>query len=207
MLYIKQQIRWKTGINMNRIKNEMMFKRYAIISFVLYILTIICFIYQSNLAFIVLLIAVAFSINAYKFCALKNGKYDEALEKAKEDSDTAVFYARSFRKRLDYSISSINDLEDILDFYANDIRGSNLKEEEIRDIADLFGAYLGETMLKNGLLNKGYKWIVDSDLNTIYLSDNQKAINPNEKVFARLVKGKDEEIVSYFKEILKVRLN
>ena len=53
-------------------------------------------------------------------------------------SQKAVEYGKSFSKNLDYSYASLVDVEDILEFYHNDLKGNfvknvfrKLKKEEL----------------------------------------------------------------------------
>ena len=59
----------------------------------------------------------------------------------------AVEYAKSFGKNFDFSENSITDLEEILDFYSNDISVSKPTENQIWSMAVIFGSYLGQTIL------------------------------------------------------------
>ena len=49
---------------------------------------------------------------------------DVIVNTALKNSNTAVNYAKSFKKNFDYSKTSIIDLEEILNYYSNDISKS-----------------------------------------------------------------------------------
>jgi len=122
---------------------------------------------------------------------------------ALKNSTTAVNYANSFEKKFDYSYKSIMDLEEILDYYSNDISKSNPTENQIWSMSVIFGSYLGEVMLKNGLSKKGYKWGKDKSSNIpLLINNNGNFITPNDKVYKRLVNGKEDSIISFYDVIM-----
>ena len=77
---------------------------------------------------------------------------------AQKMSAVAIEYAQNFNKKLDFSENSIADLEEILDWYSKDIAVSKPTENQIWSMSIIFGSYLGETLLKNGLTEKGFTW-------------------------------------------------
>lgn len=124
---------------------------------------------------------------------------------AEKNSATAIKYAKSFGRKLDYSKDSIKDLEEILDYYANDISKSKPTENQIWSMAVIFGSYLGETMLKNGLAQRGYVWGKDDTSDIPLLSgDDGSYVTPNDKVYKRLVNGKEDDIVSFYDVVMEM---
>lgn len=119
-------------------------------------------------------------------------------------SDTAVEYAKSFEKDFDYSKDSIKDLEEILDYYSNDIRKSNPTDDEIWSMAVIFGSYLGETMLKNGLSEKGFHWGTDNTSDIPLLMFDSKYITPIDRVCKRLVYG--DSVVQFYDFFMKMEM-
>lgn len=135
----------------------------------------------------------------------KNNKNTQIENIAKTNSNTAVSYAKSFEKQFDYSKNSIKDLEEILDYYSNDISKSKPTENQIWSMAVIFGSYLGEVMLKNGLSKKGYNWEKDNTSNIPLLVANDGSyITPNDKVYKRLVNGKEENVISFYDVIMDI---
>ena len=133
-------------------------------------------------------------------------KFNKTIEietLARKNSDTAVNYAKSFQKKFDYSPNSINDLEEILEYYSKDIFKSHPTENQIWSMALIFGSYLGEVMLKNGLFKKGFTWGKDDTSNIpLLFDDNGSYIAPNDKVYKRLVNGIGDNIVSFYEVIM-----
>ena len=123
---------------------------------------------------------------------------------AKSYSATAVDYAKFFDKNFDYSTRSIADLEEILDYYSNDISVSKPTENQIWSMSVIFGSYLGETLLKNGLAQKGYVWERLTGSNVPVLKNrNGSILTPNDKVFKRMVNGAEDNVVSFYQYALK----
>lgn len=113
---------------------------------------------------------------------------------------TAIEYANEFNKKLDCSENSITDLEEILDWYSKDISVSKPTENQIWSMAIIFGSYLGETLLKNGLSKKGFVWGKESSSNSpLLIRDDGAYLTPNDKVYKRLVNGSEDSIVSFYR--------
>lgn len=112
---------------------------------------------------------------------------------------TAIEYARSFEKELDFSHESIKDLEEILDYYSKDIEVSQPTDQQVWSMALIFGSYLGETMLKNGLKKKGYRWDILEDNEIMLLLHKDKSYyTPVDKVYKRLVYGQEDSVESFY---------
>ncbi len=117
---------------------------------------------------------------------------------AKNYSATAVDYAKRFDKNFDYSKNSIVALEEILDYYSKDISVSKPTENQIWSMSVIFGSYLGEVLLKNGLSQKGYSWgKVGASNIPVLMGSNGSYLTPNDKVYKRLVNGPEDNVVSF----------
>ncbi len=113
---------------------------------------------------------------------------------------TAIEYACQFDKKLDYSENSIADLEEILDWYSKDISASNPTENQIWSMAIIFGSYLGEVLLKNGLSEKGFVWDKEASSDVpLLIKDDGSYLTPNDKVYKRLVNGSVDNVISFYK--------
>ena len=145
------------------------------------------------------------------FNIFKNAKQNTKNEldnRIKGYSATAIDYAKEFNKKLDYSPKSIEDLEEILDFYSKDIPVSKPTDNQIWSMSIIFGSYLGETLLKNGLLEKGYSWIKDgSSTIPLLIGKDGWHSTPIDKVYKRLVNGNEDDVVSFYKAASKLPLN
>lgn len=117
---------------------------------------------------------------------------------------TAIEYANEFNKKLDYSENSIIDLEEILDWYSKDISISKPTENQIWSMSIIFGSYLGEMLLRNGLSQKGFIWGKEASSNVpLLIKDDGTYLTPNDKVFKRLVNGSEDSVVSFYLLVTK----
>lgn len=66
-----------------------------------------------------------------------NSDSSKSKEGVRKNSAIAVGYAKSFEKEFDYSENSINDLEEILDYYSKNAAQSKLTEIQIWSMAPI----------------------------------------------------------------------
>ena len=129
-----------------------------------------------------------------------NNMNHEWTDYAQKMCATAIEYANEFNKTLDYSENSIVDLEEILDWYSKDVSVSKPTENQIWSMAIIFGSYLGETLLKNGLSEKGFVWGKEASSNVpLLIKDDGSYLTPNDKIYKRLVNGSEDSVVSFYK--------
>lgn len=121
---------------------------------------------------------------------------DEMMQK---NSATAVEYAKSLELALDYSENSLKGLEQILRDFSENIAKSTPPEDQLWSMALIFGAYLGEVLLKNGLSQKGYGWGTDntSDI-PLLVADTGLYIAPVDKAYKRLVNGAEDNVCVFY---------
>ncbi len=136
-------------------------------------------------------------------------EFKDGVEKldliAKKNSAVAVEYAADFSKSFDYSERSIGELEEILDVYSKDLQVSRPTENQIWSMSVIFGSYLGETMLKNGLAKKGYVWGTDGTFPVpLLVNESGWRTTPNDKVYKRLVNGSEDNVLSYYRVFMKM---
>ena len=141
---------------------------------------------------------------------LKRGKRTSKEEcsgvvsNAKKNSMTAVEYAKSFQKNFDFSERSIGDLEEILDYYAKDLLESRPTENQVWSMSHIFGSYLGEVMLKNGLSKRGYHWgMQNTDNIPLLMADDEKYVTPIDKIYKRLVNGAEDNVISFYQMMME----
>ena len=119
---------------------------------------------------------------------------------AQKNSAIAVDWARDFDKVLDYSQTGIADVEEILDYYSKAIPSDQPTEQEIWNMAIIFGSYLGEVLLKNGLRQKGYRWSQTDGCDIPLLREpNGWMLTPIDRVYKRLVNGSEDSVVSFYR--------
>jgi len=140
-----------------------------------------------------------FDVFKYRKQNIKNTNSEWTVY-AQKMSVIAIEYANEFNKKFDFSENSIADLDEILDWYSKDISVSKPNENQIWSMAIIFGSYLGETLLKNGLSEKGFAWGNESSSNIPLLIRNDGAyLTPNDKVYKRLVNGSEDSVISFYR--------
>lgn len=116
----------------------------------------------------------------------------------KEIADRTVDYAKKSNIELDFSESSIERVDYILGCYYEHIADYDGKEgqESLWNIAVHFGIYLGETMLRIQLKDKGYDWCIDDGI-PVLMKDAGNKISPVTKVHKRILNGPEDSVKSF----------
>lgn len=123
------------------------------------------------------------------------GWAEEAVQMAREDHDTV----------LDYSRDSVVELENVLHAIHVQFREGLVEEDDVWErYACRFGAYLGETLLRNDLGDLGYCWGDDYDGEPCLIASDQtenvtasKSL-PITKCNKRLLHGADESVINFY---------
>jgi len=124
---------------------------------------------------------------------------------------TAIEYGKSFGKNLDYSESSIEDVEEILEFYSKDLKpgfvksllkrvaGKQPTDKQIQSMATIWGVYLGEVIRIHNSSN--CNWFVENvfgDGEVLHLQIGEIKAFPIDKVMKRLMNGAEDNVVSFY---------
>jgi len=140
----------------------------------------------------------------------KKSKYEQDVEYAYRK---AIEYAKSFYKNLNFTKESIKDVEEILEYYANDLLQQKdtdepVTENQIWSMSLWWGVYIGETLRRNHL--KSYRWVNDDSVQgfmPILKKDDDWILYPVSKVYKRLTNGKEDSIISFYDVALKTMTN
>lgn len=111
----------------------------------------------------------------------------------------AVSVAKTLGFELDFSKESVASLEKLLDFIYMDLKKTCLAQQQMDWMTNLFGCYLGESMLGNGLKEAGYYWARQEDETLFLKKDEKNQIFPINKVFKQLTNGPEDGVNSFFK--------
>ncbi|WP_052339902.1 hypothetical protein [Gorillibacterium massiliense] len=128
-----------------------------------------------------------------------------------KNSNTAVEYAKSFGKNLDYSESSISDVEMILDYYSKELKpgffkslvrsitGNRPTANQTQSMAIIWGTYLGEVVrIHNSDKCNWYVENVFGDGEVLHLQIGDIKAFPIDKVYKRLTNGPEDNVVSFY---------
>jgi len=132
---------------------------------------------------------------------------DEMMEAYSLD---AVDYAKKIKKTLDFSESSIQQVEDICTLLYNEIPkgffGKLIKkspsEEAIIKMSKMFGGYIGQVMIKH----YGGNWAIEDFLNqgnTLVVNIGEMKTFPVSKVYKRFKNGQEDNVYYYYFAITK----
>lgn len=116
-------------------------------------------------------------------------------EKAKKIADQAVRHAQRFNITLDYSNESIEKVEQVLELLHEQSKKENITEEQYAEIANIYGCYIGSTLIKN--LKRG-TWEVEPKNNGLAIEINKEYIFFPAKVYRRLKNGSDENVIALY---------
>ncbi|WP_102272101.1 hypothetical protein [Cytobacillus massiliigabonensis] len=124
-------------------------------------------------------------------------------EMVQNSSSQAVEYAKSFDKVFNYTENNIADLEEILDYYSNDLKVSKPAESQIYSMSFIWGSYLGQLIKMH--IHLDLCWVkedVFGDGEIIHLNFGVNRIFPIDKVYKRLINGEEDNIISFY-EVMK----
>ncbi len=118
----------------------------------------------------------------------------------REISETAVKFAEGFDVKLDYTAQSIQKVDEILGTYFERMNeyGGDSGEKTLWNIAVHFGIYIGETLLKNGLAEMGFKWFVKDSLPVLRNDLKNTECSPITKAHKRILNGSGDSVVSFY---------
>ncbi len=116
--------------------------------------------------------------------------------------NTAIEYAKTLNKHLDYSEASLADVEEILDQYFEDLSSKNPTLDEVESLAMIWGIYLGEVVRIHN--SERCNWQVEDvigDGEEPYLLIEQIKARPIYKVYKRLMNGPEDNVISFYNVI------
>ncbi len=126
---------------------------------------------------------------------MSNGKKRDRAKQMQEYAEVAVLVAKEMKWKLDYSMKSIDVMEKAAVYiYQIDLEVDH--EVAAFNVATAFGAYLGETLLRNGLAEKGFTWRESED-GDVGIGTENAWLGPITKVYKRITRGRDHDIRTF----------
>lgn len=117
-------------------------------------------------------------------------------ETMKQLSSYAVEFAQQQGVILDYSSESIHALEGLLGTMHSQVKEANPPAEMFAKFANIFGAYLGETFMKN---IKNGEWKENTNMKALTVYINGTYIFFPAKVYRRLKDGEADNVEYMYK--------
>lgn len=117
-----------------------------------------------------------------------------------ELAENAVEAARCWNLDLDYSAESLEGLEKLAEriFRAN--RMLSLPDDILAGFANLYGAYLGEVLLRCGLDSLGFAWTKNEE-GEIGIGGEDFWAAPVNKVYKRITQGPYHDLTDFFEVV------
>lgn len=122
-----------------------------------------------------------------------------------EIAERAVAYAKANDIVLDYSPKSIEEVDYILGCYYEHREEYEGEEgaNSLWNVAVHFGVYLGETLLRQHLRDKGYEWCIDDGLPILKGTDNATG-SPITKAHKRILNGPEDSVKSFYDVMIRI---
>lgn len=114
-----------------------------------------------------------------------------------EIAERAVAYANQNNIILDYTEQSIEKVEELLGNYHENLDNYNGEDgaSTLWNIAVHFGIYLGETLLRIHLAEKGFAWYINEGMPALKKDHNE--IYPISKAHKRILNGPEDDVRSF----------
>ncbi len=131
--------------------------------------------------------------------------HDSVSAMAGAYAEQAVVIAREFKATLDYSESSLMELETIVAQLAQDLPPNGAPSDELTEMCKLWGSYFGEVVRRRF----GGDWSIETypgkQFATLTLNVAGTKLFPSMKVHRRLTAGESDNLWSFYK-MIKARL-
>ena len=124
---------------------------------------------------------------------------DEFDAIVKDTTQKAMRIAAQIGITLDYTRESVGNVDALLGDYHDhlDEYDGDDGERTLWNLAVVFGIYIGEVMLRCGLAEKGFGWLIDDGLPIIALPDKRMAASPISKAHKRILNGDEDSIEGF----------
>ena len=122
-----------------------------------------------------------------------------------ELSEQAVRAAKFWALKLDYSPESVEDVDVLAQKILLQHLRKPLPEDILRGLAELYGAYLGEVLLRRGLGDLGFAWAENGEGETgIRLGDTWMA--PATLVYRRFTRETEPSLINGFEYMFRLAI-
>lgn len=119
------------------------------------------------------------------------------MEEMLELAEKAVEAAKFWDLDLDYSAESLEKLELLMQMIYQSNSRLGLSEDMLTGVANLYGAYLGEVLLRSGLNDLGFAWEENGEGET-GIGREDMWMAPVTKVYKRITRGPEHSLTCFF---------
>jgi hypothetical protein len=117
--------------------------------------------------------------------------------------DTCDFVGKHFRIKLDWSDSSIQQIESVLDTFHKQAQKAKPSPEQVMGFAKMFGSYVGEVYRKNHGATWGLVELNGQKFPGLKAQTSGTEFWPWGRVRNRLVNGAEDNVWHYYSELTK----
>ena len=117
-----------------------------------------------------------------------------------ELAEEAVKTAKIWKTDLDYSALSLESVDKLAQRIYRIHRELPVPEDMLLGIANLYGAYLGEVLLRCGLKDLGFAW-TEGEEGEIGIGKEDFWTAPVTKVYKRLTQGPEHDLMNFFEVV------
>lgn len=123
-------------------------------------------------------------------------KYSDIAASIAED---AVKYAGQSGITLDYTRESVESVDMILGAYHDNLDRYDGDDgaKTLWNVAVVFGTYIGETLLRSGLAEKGFVWVEDDGMPILSIPGSPTTASPITKAHKRILNGAEDSVKSF----------
>ena len=119
------------------------------------------------------------------------------MENMRELAEEAVELAKIFGVELDYSPASVFTLDKMVQTIHEMHSEAPLPEQALDNTAYMLGAYLGETLLRTGLADRGFAW-ADTEEGETALGREDTCFFPVTKAWKRVTAGSGDDLGTFY---------
>ncbi len=112
----------------------------------------------------------------------------------------AVESAKFWKLDLDYSAESLEKADALMQMIYREHLNQPLPEDILLGVANLYGAYLGEVLLRCGLKDLDFTW-TEGEEGEIGIGKEDFWAAPVTKVYKRITQGPEHDLMSFFEII------
>ncbi len=114
-----------------------------------------------------------------------------------ELAEKAVEAAKFWKLDLDYSAESLEEVDELAQEIFRQHLMQPLPEDILHGVATLYGAYLGEVLLRCGLKDLDFAW-TENEEGEIGIGREDMWMAPVTKVYKRFTQGPEHDLMSFF---------
>lgn len=119
------------------------------------------------------------------------------MEEMVELAEKAVEAAKFWKLDLDYSAESLEMVDKLAQMIFRAHRNQPLPEDLLLGAANLYGAYLGEVLLRCGLKDLDFAWM-ENEEGEIGVGKPDFWMAPVTKVYKRITQGPEHNLLDFF---------